>query len=119
MLSSWVGIGGGILSVPFMLRGNVLVHQAIGTSGALAWPMALSGAVTYLLAGWRVTGLLPGSLSYCYLPAAAVLALSTLCLAPVGVKTAFRLPDSALQRAFGLYLLIIAAHMLWKVHPHF
>jgi membrane protein len=119
LLSSWVGIGGGTLSVPFMLRGNVPVHQAIGTSGALAWPMALSGAVGYLLAGWHVTDLPSGSLGYCYLPAAAVLALSTLCLTPVGVKIAHRLPDSTLQRAFGLYLLIIAAHMLWKVHPHF
>ena len=119
LLSSWVGIGGGTLSVPFMLRGDVPVHQAIGTSGALAWPMALSGAVGYLLAGWHVTDLPSGSLGYCYLPAAAVLALSTLCLAPVGVKIAHRLPDSALQRAFGLYLLIIAAHMLWKAHPHF
>lgn len=52
------------------------------------------------------------------LPAVGTLALGTASLAPLGVKTAHRLPDSALQRALGLYLLIIAAHMLWEVHPH-
>jgi uncharacterized membrane protein YfcA len=35
---SFVGIGGGILSVPFMLWNNIKVHHAIGTSAAIGLP---------------------------------------------------------------------------------
>ena len=38
--------------------------------------------------------------------AAALLALRTICLTPVGVKTSHRLPDSALQRALLRFLSI-------------
>lgn len=114
LLSSWVGIGGGSLSVPFMLYCNVPPHQAVGTSSGLAWPMAVSGAVGYLVSGWSVAGLPEGAFGFWYLPAVAVLAACTVLFAPLGVKTAHRLPPDALKTAFGILLLLIASQMLWK-----
>lgn len=114
VLSSWVGIGGGSLSVPFLLYCNVPVHQAVGTSAALAWPMAVSGALGYLVSGWQAEGLPAGAFGFWYLPAAAVLAACTVLFAPLGVKTAHKLPADALKTAFGLLLLAIATRMLWK-----
>ena len=113
MASSWVGIGGGSLSVPFMLYCNVPVRTAVGTSAGLAWPIAVAGAVGYLYSGWNVAGLPEGTLGFWYLPAVAVLSVDTMLFAPLGVKAAHKLPPEKLKLAFGLLLLVIAARMLW------
>ena len=113
MASSWVGIGGGSLSVPFMLYCNVPVRTAVGTSAGLAWPIAVAGAVGYHYSGWNVAGLPEGALGFWYLPAVAVLSVATMLFAPLGVKAAHKLPPEKLKLAFGLLLLVIAARMLW------
>ena len=113
MASSWVGIGGGSLSVPFMLYCNVPVRTAVGTSAGLAWPIAVAGAVGYLYSGWNVAGLPEGALGFWYLPAVAVLSVATMLFAPLGVKAAHKLPPEKLKLAFGVLLLVIAARMLW------
>ena len=113
MASSWVGIGGGSLSVPFMLYCNVPVRTAVGTSAGLAWPIAVAGAVGYLYSGWNVAGLPEGTLGFWYLPAVAVLSVATMLFAPLGVKAAHKLPPEKLNLAFGVLLLVIAARMLW------
>lgn len=115
VVSSWVGIGGGSLSVPFLVYCNVPVHQAVGTSGGLAWTIAVSGAAGYLLAGLGTPGLPPYSLGFWYLPAAAALAVCTTLFAPLGVRTAHRLPPEKLKTALGLLMLAIAAQMAWKM----
>ena len=115
MASSWVGIGGGSLSVPFMLYCNVPVRTAVGTSAGLAWPIAVAGAVGYLYSGWNVAGLPEGTLGFWYLPAVAVLSVATMLFAPLGVKAAHKLPPEKLKLAFGVLLLVIAARMLWSL----
>ncbi|KLT72474.1 membrane protein [Neisseria arctica] len=115
LISSWVGIGGGSLSVPFMLYCNVPVHRAVGTSAGLAWPIAVAGALGYLISGWGVAGLPAGSLGFWYLPAVVVLSVATVLFAPLGVKVSHKLPSEKLKLAFGLLLLVIAAQMLWKM----
>ncbi len=114
LLSSWVGIGGGSLSVPFMLYCNVPVREAVGTSSALGWPIAVAGAVGYLLAGWSVPDLPAGMLGFWYLPLAAIMAVATVSMAPLGVKTAHRLPPDKLKMAFGCLLLVIAGQMFYR-----
>ncbi|OSI20359.1 sulfite exporter TauE/SafE family protein [Neisseria dumasiana] len=113
--SSWVGIGGGSLSVPFLMYCNVPVHKAVGTSAGLAWPIAVAGAVGYLYSGWNVSGLPEGSFGFWYLPAVVVLSVATVLCAPLGVKVAHKLPPEKLKLAFGILLLVIAGRMLWRL----
>jgi uncharacterized membrane protein YfcA len=47
-LSGLVGAGGGFISVPFMTWCNVAIHNAVATSAALGFPIALANA-------WRAT----------------------------------------------------------------
>ncbi|MBI1824695.1 MAG: sulfite exporter TauE/SafE family protein, partial [Nitrospirae bacterium] len=68
-ISSLVGIGGGTLSVPLMLRSNVKIHEAIGTSAAIGFPIAVSGTLGYILNGFWVKDLPPYSCGYLYVPA--------------------------------------------------
>ncbi len=112
-VSSWVGIGGGTLSVPFMLWHNVPLHRAIGTSSAVGFPIALAGAIGYVLGGWGVDGRPAGSLGYVYLPALAGIVLGSVLTAPLGAFTAHRLPVRRLKRVFALLLAVLALRMIW------
>ncbi len=101
VLSSLVSAGGGFMSIPFMVFCNVAIHQAVGTSAALGFPIAVAGTVGYLVAGWNTAGLPAGSLGYIYLPGLVGVAAMTMLIAPLGAKTAHRLPVKQLKRAFG------------------
>jgi uncharacterized membrane protein YfcA len=112
-VSSWVGIGGGTLSVPFMLWHNVPLHRAIATSSAIGFPIALAGAAGYVLGGQGVSGLPAGSLGFVYLPALSGIVLGSVLTAPLGAMTAHRLPVRPLKRIFALLLAALALRMLW------
>lgn len=112
-VSSWVGIGGGTLSVPFMLWHNIPLHRAIATSAAVGFPIAIAGAAGYLLGGWNVSGRPAGSLGFIYLPALAGIALGSVLTAPFGARTAHRLPVRPLKRIFALLLAALALRMAW------
>ena len=110
-VSSWVGIGGGTLSVPFMLWHNVPLHRAIATSAAIGFPIAIAGAIGYLLGGWDAEGLPAGSAGYVYLPAFAGIVAGSVLTAPLGARTAHRLPVRPLKRIFALLLVVLALRM--------
>ena len=113
-LSGLVGAGGGFVSVPFMTWCNVAIHNAVATSAALGFPIALANVVGYVISGARVQGLPEGSFGYIFVPALVVIALVSVMMAPLGVKAAHALPVKQLKRAFACLLYILAAYMLWK-----
>ena len=113
-LSGLVGAGGGFVSVPFMTWCNVAIHNAVGTSAALGFPIALANTVGYVTAGQSVPDLPAGSWGYVFLPALAVLATASVLMAPLGVRAAHALPVKSLKRAFAGILYLLAAYMLYK-----
>jgi uncharacterized membrane protein YfcA len=113
VVSCLVGIGGGSLSVPFMIWCNIPVHSAIGTSAAIGFPIAVAGTAGYIINGLGVNALPPGCLGYVYLPALAGLVFASMLTAPLGVKLAHSLPVNRLKRIFALLLLATATRMLY------
>ncbi len=113
-LSGLVGAGGGFVSVPFMTWCNVAIHNAVATSAALGFPIALANALGYVLAGQGVTDLPPASLGYIYLPALAVIATASVLMAPLGVRAAHAMPVATLKRVFASILYLLAAYMVYK-----
>jgi uncharacterized protein len=113
-LSGLVGAGGGFVSVPFMTWCNVAIHNAVATSSALGFPIALANVVGYVIAGQGVADLPAGSLGYVFLPALLVIATVSVLMAPLGVKVAHALPVKSLKRAFAVILYILSAYMLYK-----
>ncbi len=111
-VSSLVGIGGGSLSVPFLVWCNLSMHNAVGTSAAIGFPIAVAGAVGYTLNGLAVPDLPSGSLGFVYLPALAGIALASICTAPLGARLAHSLPVTRLKKAFALLLLLMGTKML-------
>lgn len=113
-LSGLVGAGGGFISVPFMTWCNVTMHNAVATSAALGFPIALANVLGYVIAGQGLTHLPSGSLGYVWLPALAVIAACSVLTAPLGAKAAHALPVKKLKRVFASVLYLLAAYMLYK-----
>ncbi|MBK7953174.1 MAG: sulfite exporter TauE/SafE family protein [Candidatus Accumulibacter sp.] len=112
-LSALVAIGGGSLTVPFLTWCNVRVQNAIGTSAAIGFPIAVGGSLGYIFNGWGHPGLPEWSLGYVYLPACIWLVPSSMLTAPLGAKLAHSLPVATLKRVFAGLLIVLAAKMLW------
>ena len=115
VVSSLVGIGGGTLSVPFMIWCNMTVHHAIGTSAAIGFPIAIAGTIGYVFNGWTVGGLPDYSLGYVYLPALVGIVVTSVLTAPLGVRLAHSLPVDRLKRVFAVLLLVVGTRMLISI----
>src|SRR5690606_14352888 len=113
VLSALAGAGGGFITVPFLTRANVRIHEAVATSAACGFPIALAGTIGYVAAGWNVE-LPAGTIGYVYLPALAAVVTTSVLTAPLGAKTAHALSVDRLRRLFALLLYVLAAYMMWK-----
>lgn len=104
ILAGLFGIGGGILIVPALAHfAHMPFKQATGTSlGALLLPVGLLGALTY----YRNGHLEPR--------ASLLVALGILFGAFAGAKLAELVASATLQRAFAIFLVIVAARLWLK-----
>lgn len=112
IVSSLVGIGGGTLTVPFLIWHSVNIRQAIATSAACGLPIAVAGSVSYIINGWQHPLLPEHTLGYVHLPALLGTALSSVLFAPLGARLTHRLPVALLKKIFGGLLLLLAAKLL-------
>lgn len=111
-LSAVVGIGGGTLTVPFLVWCNVALRNAVATSSATGLPIAVAGAVGFVLTGWNAPDLPPWSTGYLYWPALAGIAAASLVFAPLGAWLAHTLPVHTLRRFFAIFLAVLGVRML-------
>lgn len=111
-VSSLVGIGGGSMSVPFLVWCNVSLRNAIGTSAAIGFPIALAGAVGYVANGLTIANLPAHSLGFVYLPALLGIALASMLTAPFGARLAHSLPVAHIKKVFALLLMVMGTKML-------
>ncbi len=114
LLSSLLGIGGGTLTVPYLLGSQVVMKNAVAISSACGLSIALSGAITYVFLGWGKTNLPEWSLGYIYLPAFLGITLCSILTAPLGAKLANKLAAKKLKRYFSVLVLLIAIKMMFQ-----
>lgn len=115
LVSSFVGIGGGSLSVPFMTYCGVGIHDAVGTSAAIGFPIAVAGTLGYIVGGWGRPDLPAYTLGFVHLWALFGIAAASCVTAPLGVKISHALPTAGLKRAFAIFLVLVALKMLWDI----
>lgn len=115
VISALVAIGGGTLTVPFLVWCNTSLPVAIGTSAAIGLPIALSGALGYILNGWDQLNMPDYTLGYVYWPAVLAMASMSFFTAPLGARLAHRLRISLLRKLFALLLVSLSMQMLYVV----
>lgn len=104
-LSSILGIGGGVLTVPFLLACHFKDTYAIGTSAATTVLVSLLGTCAYIFFGWTQT-LGPENLGYVNLPAGLIVGLMSFFIAPYGVKLAHFLSPAKVRKIFAFILIL-------------
>jgi uncharacterized protein len=120
LLSTLMGIGGGLFSNLLMTFYGRSIHQAVATSSALAVLISIPGVIGYIYAGWpaaehypEVAALQwPFALGYVSLNAAFVVMPTSLATAPLGVRAAHAMSKRTLEVAFGCYLFIVGGRFV-------
>ncbi|MES9962549.1 MAG: sulfite exporter TauE/SafE family protein [Candidatus Sedimenticola sp. 20ELBAFRAG] len=112
MVSAIVGIGGGSLTVPFLSWCSVNIRNAVATSAACGLPIAVAGAIGFVVAGWGDDGLPPMSTGFVFWPGFLAIVSASYLLAPVGAKLAHTLPVDVLKKVFSVLLLVLGLKML-------
>src|SRR6188472_4650000 len=115
LLSTLMGVGGGLFSNLLMTFYGRPIHQAVATSSAIAVLISIPGAVGYVYAGWPAAARFPDvaalqmpfAIGYVSLIGALLVMPTTLITAPLGVKVAHALSKRALETAFGIYMFIV------------
>lgn len=110
--SAIFGIGGGTLTVPFLSWCNLRMQQAVGTSAACGFPIALAGALANMGTGWNHPELPPLSVGFIYLPAFAGIVLTSVLFARVGANLAHRLDARLLKKIFAIFLILVGIRFL-------
>jgi uncharacterized protein len=103
VVSGLFGVGGAIVVIPgLVLVAKLPQHTANGTSlAALLLPVGILGALEYYKRGQVHVGY------------AAIIAGGLLFGALLGAKLAGALSDATLRRAFGAFLLLVSARLLF------
>lgn len=110
--SAIFGIGGGTLTVPFLSWCNLRMQNAVGTSAACGFPIALAGALANMGTGWNHPELPNLSLGFVYLPAFAGIVFTSVLFARVGANLAHRLDARFLKKIFALLLVVVGIGFL-------
>ena len=114
-ISALVSIGGGSLTVPYLVWHNVDIKKAIGTSAAIGFPISVAGSAGYILNGWHNTVLENYTLGFVYLPAVLFISATSFFVAPIGVKCAHVLPVGILKKVFAILMIVISFKMVHSI----
>ena len=120
LLSTLMGVGGGLFSNLLMTFYGRPIHQAVATSSALAVLISIPGALGYVYAGWPASARypdvaalqLPFALGYVSLIGAILVMPTSLLTAPLGVRAAHAMSKRGLEIAFGTYLFIVGSRFV-------
>ena len=123
LLSTLMGIGGGLFSNLLMTFYGRPIHQSVATSAGLAVLISIPGALGYIYAGWPAAAHYPAvaalqvpfALGYVSLIGAILVMPTSLLVAPLGVKVAHLMSKRTLEVAFGLYLLTVGSRFVFSL----
>ena len=113
VVSSLLGIGGGVIGVLLLTRAGRGVHRAVGTASGFGFAIAVPGAIGYALAGIG-HDVPPGAVGYVHIPAFLAVAVGAAVAAPIGARLAARFSPSLLTGVFGAYVIISGTLMLFE-----
>lgn len=110
IVSGLVGIGGGTMTVPWMVWFGSDMRRAVATSAACGIPIAVAGTLGFAWTG--STANIDHSSGYIYWPAVLGIGLVSIMTAGWGARLAHLLPMHWLKRIFALLLLMVGLRLV-------
>ncbi|MEM7619276.1 MAG: sulfite exporter TauE/SafE family protein [Pseudomonadota bacterium] len=115
IVSTLMGIGGGVLISTMMTLYSRSIHQAVATASGFGPIIAVPAVLGYIWAGWGADNLPLGSIGYVSLIGCLLVAPLSVLAAPIGVRVSHGLSKRKLEIAFGIFLSIMSARFLWSL----
>ena len=112
--SAIFGIGGGSLTVPYLTRYGVVMQKAVGTSAACGLPIAIAGALGFMIFGMNQQVNIPNTLGFVHIYAFFGISVMSFFTAKLGAKVAHALSPQILKKCFAVLLVIVGTFFLVK-----
>lgn len=112
--SAIFGIGGGSLTVPYLNHYGVVMQKAVGTSAACGLPIAIAGALGFMIFGMNAHTAVPNSIGFVHIYAFLGISLMSFFTAKFGAKAAHALSPQMLKKCFAILLIIVGCFFLFK-----
>jgi len=106
IIAGLMGIGGGILLIPFLSWCGLQMRNAIGMSAVSGIFIASFGSIGYILAGLHLQDMPQWTLGYVYLPALLGIIITSVLTAPIGARAASIWPTPLLKKIFAVLLIV-------------
>ncbi|WXT99474.1 MAG: hypothetical protein Ctma_0173 [Catillopecten margaritatus gill symbiont] len=111
LVSAIVGIGGGTMTTPFLTYNKVDIKNAIATSAAVGMPIAIAGALGFIVASWNMESA-TGNFGFIHTQALLSIAVMSMFFAPLGAKVAHSVDGKKLKKFFALFLAMLGVFVL-------
>ncbi|AXY60566.1 sulfite exporter TauE/SafE family protein [Acinetobacter sp. WCHAc010052] len=112
--SAIFGIGGGSITVPYLTHYGVVMQKAVGTSAACGLPIAISGALGFMLFGMNAQVNVLNTIGYIHVYAFLGISIMSFFTAKLGAKAAHALSPAVLKKCFAVLLLCVGSFFLVK-----
>ncbi len=115
VISTLIGIGGGVFVTAFMTLYGRTIHQGVATASGFGPAIAIPAVLGYVWAGWGVDGLPPGSIGYVSLIGAGLMIPTAVLVAPLGVHLAHGVSRRTLELCFAAFLTFVAVRFVFSL----
>jgi uncharacterized membrane protein YfcA len=113
-ISAPMGIGGAVMNVPILKFFGYSINNAIGSSAAIGFLIALFGAIGFLISGSYLNVDLPLSVGFLNVPAFLIFIPITTLMARIGARTIHKVDKQRISKYFGVFLLVIGTKFLFE-----
>ena len=113
-ISAPMGIGGAVMNVPILKFFGYSINNAIGSSAAIGFLIALFGTIGFLISGIYLDADLPLSIGFLNIPAFLIFIPITTFMARIGAKTVHTIDKKRISKYFGFFLIVIGSKFLFE-----
>lgn len=114
MASAIFGIGGGSITVPYLTRYGMVMQKAVGTSAACGLPIAIAGALGFMIFGMKEHIDIPNTIGFVHIYAFLGISVMSFFTAKLGAQTAHALSPAVLKKCFAVLLLVVGSFFIFK-----